>query len=153
MSDTKSDVSMESVPHPDARVRETIWLSKVARDKAYSPYSKFKVGAAVLCKDGTIITGCNVENASYGLSICAERTAIVKAVSEGKTEFTAIAVSSLLDDYIRPCGACRQFIIEFGSSIDVYCTKQDLTFVKETSAELLPNCFNSTDLDRLSSGQ
>ncbi|XP_050520986.1 cytidine deaminase-like [Daktulosphaira vitifoliae] len=85
-----------------------------AREKAYIPYSNFKVGAALKCDDGTVITGCNVENASYGLSICAERTAIVKAVSDGKQSFVKIAVSANNNnEFVAPCGACRQFLSEF----------------------------------------
>ncbi len=84
-----------------------------ARDTAYAPYSKFRVGAALLSVDGTIFTGCNVENASYGLCICAERTAICKAVSAGHQKFTAIAVAAA--PLASPCGACRQFLVEFGT--------------------------------------
>lgn len=88
----------------------------VAREKAYTPYSNFKVGAALRCDDGTIYSGCNIENASYGLSICAERTAIVKAVSEGKTKFTTIAIAGLNNNqFVPPCGACRQFLSEFNN--------------------------------------
>ncbi len=88
-----------------------------ARETAYAPYSKFRVGAALLSVDGTIFTGCNVENASYGLCICAERTAICKAVSAGHQKFTAIAVAAA--PLASPCGACRQFLVEFGTEIQV----------------------------------
>ena len=88
-----------------------------ASENAYAPYSKFKVGAALLCKDGTVYTGCNVENAAYPLGNCAERTAIFKAISEGKREFEAIAIAgSSSDDMSQPCypcGACRQVMSEF----------------------------------------
>eukprot|EP00124_Ichthyophonus_hoferi_P005769 Ihof_evm3s947 gene=Ihof_evmTU3s947 len=83
-----------------------------AKKGAYVPYSKFRVGACLLAEDGTFIQGANIENASYGLTICAERTALVKAASEGKRKFRALAVSSDLKDIITPCGACRQFIVE-----------------------------------------
>ena len=84
-----------------------------AMEFSYSPYSKFKVGAALLCEDGTIVRGTNVENASYGLTICAERVAITKAVSEGKRRFKAIAISCTGDDpTLSPCGACRQVLHE-----------------------------------------
>ncbi|KIM62122.1 hypothetical protein SCLCIDRAFT_25322 [Scleroderma citrinum Foug A] len=86
-----------------------------AKEYAYSPYSKFRVGAAFLLADGTIVGGANVENASYGGTICAERTAIVKAVSEGKREFVALAVTSDVTSAISPCGFCRQVIREFCS--------------------------------------
>lgn len=85
-----------------------------ARSQSYSPYSKFRVGAALLAEDGQVFTGCNVENCSYGGAICAERTAYVKAVSSGVRKFKAIAISSdLKDDWITPCGICRQFMVEF----------------------------------------
>ncbi|WVF70567.1 cytidine deaminase [Kwoniella sp. CBS 6097] len=84
------------------------------RDRAYAPYSKFRVGAALLCEDGTIVGGCNVENASYGAGICAERTAITKAISEGYNRFVAVAVSSDVPaPTTSPCGICRQFLREF----------------------------------------
>lgn len=87
-----------------------------ARKLAYSPYSKYKVGAALLCTDGTIYKGCNVENASYGETVCAERVAILKAISEGKQSFSAIAIvggKNELCSYAYPCGACRQVMSEF----------------------------------------
>jgi cytidine deaminase len=88
--------------------------AKKAADRAYVPYSAFRVGAALLCEDGTIVTGCNVENRSYGLTICAERTAVVSAVSQGKCRFTALAVSTPDSvEPVGPCGACRQVLSEF----------------------------------------
>jgi len=88
-----------------------------AREKAYAPYSEFLVGAALLCKDGTVYTGCNIENASYGATNCAERTAIFKAVSEGAGDFRAIAIVGARQgealDYCPPCGICRQVMTEF----------------------------------------
>ena len=84
-----------------------------ARENAYSPYSHFAVGAALLCEDGTLFEGCNIENASYGLTNCAERTAIFKAVSEGHTKFKALAVVADTEGPCAPCGACRQVISEF----------------------------------------
>lgn len=91
-----------------------------AKENAYCRYSNFQVGAAVLAKDGTIITGCNVENASYGLTMCAERTALFKAISEGYKpgDFEAIAIAASADDF-SPCGACRQVINEFGDGMVV----------------------------------
>jgi cytidine deaminase len=92
-------------------------LAKDAMEKAYSPYSGYKVGAALLCKDGSIYTGCNVENASFSATNCAERTAFFKAVSEGKREFSAIAIcggkGGALEGLFPPCGACRQVMREF----------------------------------------
>ena len=94
-------------------IQKLIDRAIVARDKTYSPYSHFVVGAALLCEDGTIYEGCNIENASYGLTNCAERTAIFKAVSEGQTKFKALAVVADTEGPCAPCGACRQVISEF----------------------------------------
>ncbi|RWS10466.1 cytidine deaminase-like protein [Dinothrombium tinctorium] len=95
------------------QIQELVTKSLEGAKYSYSPYSGFPVGAALLCEDGSLYTGSNVENVSYGLGICAERTAIVKAVSEGKLKFKAIAIiSPALDDFISPCGACRQFLLE-----------------------------------------
>ena len=93
--------------------------AKIVRKKAYAPYSNFKVGAAVLTIDGKIFTGCNVENSSYGLSICAERSAISNAISSGYKKFTKIAVVTDSEPPASPCGACRQVIFEFGDDIEV----------------------------------
>ena len=94
-------------------IQKLINRAIVARDKTYSPYSHFGVGAALLCEDGNIYEGCNIENASYGLTNCAERTAIFKAVSEGQTKFKALAVVADTEGPCAPCGACRQVISEF----------------------------------------
>lgn len=97
-----------------------------AKESAYSPYSKFRVGAALLTPSGEIIQGCNVENASYGGTICAERTALVKAISEGKKTFVALAVTSDVAAHISPCGICRQFIREFCAlSMPIYLAPSD----------------------------
>lgn len=93
--------------------KELALKAREAQNGSYSPYSKFRVGAALLTKEGEVVLGANVENASYGLSICAERTAIVKAITEGKKDFKAIAVVGDMDDFCTPCGACRQFLAEF----------------------------------------
>lgn len=121
--------------------KELIELSIAARKKSYSPYSKFAVGAALRCVDGTVYTGCNVENASYGLAICAERVAICKAVSEGHQEFSAIAIAA--SPLASPCGACRQFIVEFGKDIHVISVNADVsTEIREwKSGELIPESF------------
>ncbi|KAF8550742.1 cytidine deaminase [Imleria badia] len=92
---------------------ELIQTAIKAKLYAYVPYSKFRVGAALLCADGTVIKGCNVENASYGGTICAERTAILKAISEGKKDFVAMAVTTDVPAVISPCGICRQVLREF----------------------------------------
>ena len=94
---------------------ELIQKAKEAKEQAYAPYSGFHVGAALLCKDGTIFTGCNIENSAYGPTNCAERTAIFKAVSEGFREFEAIAIISDSKQPTAPCGVCRQVMAEFCS--------------------------------------
>ncbi len=114
--------------------------AKIASKLAYVPYSEFPVGSALLSKEGKIFRGCNIENGSLGLSICAERTAIVKAVSEGHKEFTAIAVYSPTKD-ISPCGACRQFLNEFGGEIIVVYSKDGATTAKKIN-ELIPDSFS-----------
>ena len=95
-------------------------------DRAYVPYSRFPVGAALLCAGGTVFTGCNVENAAYGSTICAERTALVKAVSEGhRDDFARLAVVGRGDDYCWPCGACRQMLFEFAPDLTVLVARGD----------------------------
>lgn len=120
-----------------------------ARDRAYCPYSRFPVGAAVLSADGAIITGCNVENASYGLTVCAERTAIQRAVAEGHRHFTAIAVTcDIKDRFVGPCGACRQVLMEFGSDWTVYLTKPDGSYKETSLSQLLPLAFSPEHLGK-----
>lgn len=118
-----------------------------AKEKSYCPYSHFPVGAALLTKQGHILTGCNVENAAYPLCTCAERTVIAKAVSEGHRDFKAIAISSnLADSFISPCGSCRQVMAEFSLDMTVYLTKPDGTFQTMTVDELLPLAFTPARL-------
>ena len=111
------------------------------RENAYAPYSKFSVGSAVLTDDGSIFAGCNVENASYGLAICAERNAITSAVAAGKQDFAVIAVAAT--PLASPCGACRQFIFEFGDDIQIISVDaaQPASRKQWTSKELLPGGF------------
>ena len=90
-------------------------------DRAYIPYSHFPVGAALECADGTVFTGCNIENAAYGCTICAERTAIFKAVSEGHRDFVRIVIAGRSEDYCVPCGSCRQVMMEFAPEMEVIC--------------------------------
>ena len=126
--------------------KKLISEAEKARKMAYTPYSKFKVGAAVLSVDGKIFNGCNIENASFGLSVCAERVAIFKAISEGSTKFEAIAVIGDTDKPCSPCGACRQVISEFGEDIPLIMTnlKGDIKIKK--IGELLPEAFGKRDL-------
>ncbi|HHT9124720.1 MAG TPA: cytidine deaminase [Candidatus Brocadiia bacterium] len=125
-----------------AQMDELIKKAKEAMAKAYSPYSHFKVGAAVLTKSGKIYTGCNIENCSYGLTICAERVAIFNAVSSGEREFDAIAIVTDSTELTPPCGACRQVIWEFSKDVVVLLTnlqgKQKTTKI----SDLLPIPFD-----------
>ena len=116
--------------------------------KSYSRYSKFPVGAALLTEDGHVFTGCNVENASYGGTICAERTAIVKAVSEGFTKFEMIAVFCQKARDTWPCGICRQFISEFGSEIEIISEAGDGSIQVLKIADLLPRMFGPGALEK-----
>lgn len=116
-----------------------------AREKAYSPYSHFAVGAALLCEDGTLYEGCNIENASYGLTNCAERTAIFKAVSEGHIKFKALAVVADTEGPCAPCGACRQVMAEF--KIPLIIMGNLMGNIKiVTMEELLPFSFSECDV-------
>jgi len=115
-----------------------------ARKKSYAPYSCFAVGAALLAKSGHIYTGCNVENASYGLSICAERVAVFKAVSEGERDFEAIAI--VTEKGVAPCGACRQVLMEFGEDTQVIVANGAGEYRVFTLQELLPEAFTPKHL-------
>ena len=116
-----------------------------ARENAYSPYSHFAVGAALLCEDGTLYEGCNIENASYGLTNCAERTAIFKAVSEGHIKFKALAVVADTERPCAPCGACRQVMAEF--KIPLIIMGNLMGNIKiVTIEELLPFSFSECDV-------
>ncbi|SER83228.1 cytidine deaminase [Psychrobacillus sp. OK032] len=119
-----------------------------ARENAYVPYSKFKVGAALLTKDGEVIHGCNIENASFGLTNCAERTAVFKAVSEGKKDFAAIAIVADTEGPVSPCGACRQVLVEFcEKDMPVLLTNLNGEVLETTVAELLPGAFKTEDME------
>jgi cytidine deaminase len=118
-----------------------------AAKNSYCPYSKFSVGAALLTKDGSIFTGCNVENASYGGAICAERTAFVKAVSEGHREFKAIAVCCSQDTDCYPCGICRQFMCEFGTDLELILQSKGGLLVLTNLETILPHSFNSQSFE------
>ncbi len=120
--------------------RDLVRLANEVRRYAYAPYSKFPVGAALLCADGTVVTGVNVENAVNGLSLCAERVALFKAISDGKHEFVKIAVSCA-SDHCRPCGACRQVLYEHAPNLEILMGNPEGEFVRTTIAELLPDAF------------
>ncbi|OAH56049.1 MULTISPECIES: cytidine deaminase [Bacillaceae] len=122
--------------------------AKKARELAYAPYSKFKVGAALLSKDGRIFGGCNIENAAYSVVNCAERTAIFKAWSEGVTNYTAIAVIADTKRPVPPCGACRQVIAELcPPDMKVILTNLEGDVQTITVTELLPGAFSPEDLN------
>lgn len=112
-----------------------------ARRASHSPYSRFPVGAALLTKSGRVYRGCNVENASYGLTCCAERTALFTAVSDGERTFTAIAVTARSGEGAPPCGACRQVLAEFSPDLWVYWRDQRGRLLKKRLSELLPDQF------------
>ena len=119
-----------------------------AREKAYAPYSRFKVGAALEAKDGRVFTGCNIESATYTPTCCAERTALVKAVSEGRTGgFTAIAIAGRGSDFCWPCGACRQMLFEFAPQLRVLAVRGDGAFQSAPLSTLLPCGFGPGSLN------
>lgn len=135
--------------------QELIRKALEVRQKAYAPYSDFMVGAALLCKDGRIFTGCNIENASYGATNCAERTAFFKAVSEGYREFTAIAIAGGRKEaqsleYCAPCGICRQVMSEFCDSdaFLVILPRSEEDYKSYTLGQLLPLGFTSADMEK-----
>ena len=123
---------------------EILSLARKASKNAYVPYSKFPVGAVIECRDGKLFSGCNVENAALGDTICAERTACVKAVSEGSTDFLRIAIYAESENYCMPCGSCRQFLSEFcpDGQLEVLCARADGRYVSYRLRDLLPHTFN-----------
>jgi cytidine deaminase len=126
---------------------ELLAAAKTAFDRAYAPYSNFRVGAALLGTDGKIYAGCNVENASYGLSRCAEQTAIQKMVSEGTRGFSKAVVYTLASPPSSPCGACRQILFEFGADAEVVMVNDKNETRVFTVSELLPAGFGPRDLE------
>jgi cytidine deaminase len=123
-----------------------IAAAKQARENAHAPYSNFRVGAALRAKSGRVFSGCNVENATLGLTCCAERTAIFKAISEGERGFEAIAVVADTDTLTPPCGACRQIIWEFCGDVPVIMANLKGKVLEERMANLLPRAFDSSFL-------
>jgi cytidine deaminase len=120
--------------------KELLKEAKLVLKNSYSPYSHFRVGAAILTEDGKIFTGVNIENASYGLTICAERVAAFKAISSGHTSFTDLAIVSSTKKPTFPCGACRQVLSEFSSQIKIYLQGGEKVF---RLADLLPHAFDA----------
>ena len=113
---------------------------------AYCPYSHFPVGAALECADGSVFTGCNIENASYPVGICAERTAMSKAISEGHRDFVRLAIAGRSEDYCIPCGMCRQFMQEFAPELEILCGNAAGEYRSFTLKELLPHGFDGSFL-------
>lgn len=128
--------------------QKLLQASLKAREKAYVPYSKFPVGAALLAENGLVYLGCNIENAAYSMTNCAERTAFFKAVSDGVHTFSALAVSGDTEGPISPCGACRQVMAEFcDGDMPVYLTNLQGDVLETTVKELLPGAFKKEDID------
>ena len=131
----------------DRAIINLIDKAKEARELAYAPYSKFKVGAALLTEDLKVYNGCNIENAAYGLCNCAERTALFKAFSEGQKKYKALAVVADTERPVPPCGACRQVMAELCSKdMPVYLTNLKGSIFQTTVEELLPGAFTAEDL-------
>lgn len=122
-------------------IQELIQAALKVREHAYAPYSGFKVGAAILAENGEIYTGCNVENASYGLTVCAERVAVNKAISAGVRDFQGIAIVTDVRKPASPCGACRQVLAEFSPQMPVYLANLQGKVCKLSLEELLPDAF------------
>lgn len=130
-------------PGPLKRARSELEAAAIAMMKrAYAPYSRFRVGAALRADSGQIFTGCNVENSSYGLSVCAERVAMSKAVSEGERSFVEIVIATASERPSPPCGACRQFLSELAPNLRVVLVTPDGAREKTTLAALLPKAFD-----------
>ena len=123
-----------------------IVAAATAREKAFAPFSKFQVGAALEAEDGTIVTGCNVESASYGLTMCAERVAIFKGVSEGHRRFRRVAIVTAAETPTPPCGACRQLLWEFAPDAEVICANLKGKVARFTVRELIPAAFDASSL-------
>ena len=130
---------------PDTEANKLYEEARMAALQTYSPYSHFPVGAAVLTNEGAIFRGTNIENASYSITICAERIALGYAISAGRTDIKAIAVYSNTDS-VAPCGACRQFIIEFGKEI-IILFRHEQKLIQRTIAELLPFEFTKSSME------
>jgi cytidine deaminase len=127
-------------------VDELIQAALFARHNAHAPYSRFQVGAALEAEDGSIHTGCNVENATYGLTVCAERVAVMKAISEGKREFRRIAIAADTDNLTPPCGACRQILWEFCGDIEIILVNPAGKREQTRLAQLFPRPFDDAFL-------
>ena len=138
---------------PAARDAQEEALREVAFDamgRAYAPYSRFRVGAALLGSDGSIIPGCNVENASYGVTLCAERGAVAAAVARGVRAFDALALATETEHPVTPCGMCRQLLSEFAPALEIRSYARDGRAARYNLADLLPHAFTPASLERRS---
>jgi cytidine deaminase len=123
-------------------------LARQARERAHAPFSRFKVGAALEAADGTVVTGCNVENATFGLTVCAERVAVFKGISEGHGDFRRIAIVADTEEPTPPCGACRQILWEFGGNMEIVLANLHEETGRYRLADLLPLPFDARLLGR-----
>ncbi|MDP6538460.1 MAG: cytidine deaminase [Planctomycetota bacterium] len=141
---------MAATPRPPASVPEDdealIAAARAAQENAYSPYSGVRVGAALVADDGRVFSGCNVENASLGLTQCAERAALSRAVAEGARDFSAVVITSSFEEPLMPCGACRQVLREFAEDLRVVSVGMGGASKESTLGELLPTAFAPDDL-------
>lgn len=138
----------------DEQKKELFTIAKHMLNFSYAPYSNFKVGAALITKDGKIFTGCNVENAAYGPSNCAERTAFFKAISEGELSFEGIMIvggpNGIIKDYCAPCGVCRQVMMEFCNpeTFSIFLAKDENDIIEYKLKNLMPLSFGNADLKK-----
>ncbi len=128
------------------REEELVARARAVQARAYAPYSKFSVGAALLCADGTVVDGCNVENASYPAGTCAERVALGAAVAAGRREFVAVAIATDAREATPPCGICRQMLAEFAPALEIVAVTRDGARAHWTLRELLPHPFTPSQL-------
>lgn len=142
MSNSAPEGHNHPPPLDEATIAHLIDAARAARQNAYAPYSNFPVGAALMLADGSVVHGCNVENASFGGTICAERNAITTAIAQGNRDFVALCVISNSVKPITPCGICRQFIHEFGADLPVIAAGEDGGYRLFTSGGLLPDAFS-----------
>ena len=126
--------------------RKLISIAADAMENAYTPYSGFKVGAAIECIEGPVFAGCNIENAAYGVTMCAEASAVAVAVSAGCRQFKRIAIISEGASYCFPCGKCRQLLYEFSPDMELLCVRADGRYVSYTLTALFPMPFNNENL-------